>query len=974
MEAKSCKRISVLAVEQIEAANYSICSISKLDYLCHNQQMGDLNQFPSGTVTFLFTDIEGSTRLAQEHPDEMPGLLARHNAILNQSIERYQGVVFRIVGDSFSAAFETAGNALSAALEAQQVLQHEAWMPAPVRVRMGIHTGSAQITEDAQGASYEGYATLALTQRIMSVGHGGQILLSQATHDLVKDRLPDGTELRAMGERRLKDIVRLEHLYQVVAPGLPAEFPPLATLDTINHNLPAQLTSFIGREQELAEAREALASTRLLTFIGPGGTGKTRLSLQVAAGQLSVFRDGVWLIELASLADGTYVLSTIASTFHLRELQGIPLIDSVTDYLRGKELLLILDNCEHLIETCARLSDHFLLTCPKLKIIASSREGLGIRGETIYRVPSMSLPQDFQDLRDGQELMNFEATRLFAERAQKANPDFTLTKDNAPSITRICQRLDGIPLAIELAAARVKMFTAQQIAERLGDRFKLLTGGSRTALPRQQTLRALVDWSYLTLDPLEQYVLRCLAVFSGGWAFEAAESVVGETEALDGLSGLVNKSLVNAEERNVDSRFPAGGTLRYRYLETIRQYAMEKLLESEEAVTVRDRHLAYYLEYARRAEEHFSTAQRSQWLHSLEVEHDNLRSALGWALENNPQAALRMVCSLSIFWLSRSNLTEGCNWCQTAISRAETLPPADPNLDRMRAEAYAALAMISINRGDHRTGQNASQQAVSLARQLEDPYLLARSLNFFGLSSAFLGEEALAFGALHESEAVCRKFDYKDDLAGVLLSLAYITLEIHGPKETEQLQSYLEESLVLSQGSVDPDATVRAEGILARLAFFHGELSEARKHADRMLDLHREMGDHRSVTGHQSEMAHVARRMGNYQEALALYRETLPDWQKIGHRGAVAHQLECMAFIAKAREQGERAVKLMSAAETLRQASSSPRTPQERIEYDQELADLRTGMDEKAFDLLWVEGQSMNMDQAIDLALSKEGE
>jgi predicted ATPase/class 3 adenylate cyclase len=936
--------------------------------------MGYLKQFPSGTVTFLFTDIEGSTRLAQEHPDEMPGLLARHNAILNQSINRYQGAVFRIVGDSFSAAFETAGNALSAALEAQRVLQNEPWVAAPVRVRMGIHTGSAQITEDAQGASYEGYATLALTQRIMSVGHGGQILLSQATCDLVKDRLPEGTELRDMGERRLKDIVRPERLYQVRAPGLPAEFPPLATLDTINHNLPAQLTSFIGREQEIAEAQEALASTRLLTFIGPGGTGKTRLSLQVAAGQLSVFRDGVWLIELAPLADGTYVLSTIASTFHLREAQGIPLIDSLTDYLRGKELLLILDNCEHLIETCARLSDHFLQACPKLKIIASSREGLGIRGETIYRVPSLSLPGDSQDLQEGQELMNFEATRLFAERAQKANPGFTLTKDNAPYVTQICQRLDGIPLAIELAAARVKMFTAQQIAERLGDRFRLLTGGSRTALPRQQTLRALVDWSYLTLDEMEQYVLRCLAVFSAGWTFEAAESVVGEIEALDGLAGLVNKSLVNVEEKEGDPRYPAGGSLRYRYLETIRQYAMEKLLESEEAVTVRDRHLAYFLEYARQAEEHFSTAQRSPWLHRLEDEHDNLRSALGWALENDPQAALRMACSLSIFWLSRSYLTEGCNWCQAAISHAEASPSAGPDLDRMRAEAYAALAMISINRGDHRTGQNASQQAVSLARQLEDSYLLARALNFLGLSSAFLGDEALAFGSLHESEAICRKFDYRDDLAGVLLSLAYITLEIHGPREADQLQSHLKESLVLSQGSVDPDAAVRAEGILARLAFFRGNLHEARIHADRMLDLHREMGDQRSITGHQSEMAHVARRMGNYREALALYRETLPDWQKIGHRGAVAHQLECMAFIAKAQEQGEGAVRLMSVADALRQASSSPRTPQEQIEYDGELAGLRAGMDKKTFDLLWAEGQSMSMEQAIDLAMSNEGE
>lgn len=902
----------------------------------------------------------------------MPGLLARHHAILNQSIETYHGFVFRIVGDSFSAAFDTASDALSAALEAQRKLQTESWSPAPIKVRMGIHTGSAHLRNDppGQGASYEGYGTLALTQRVMSVGHGGQILLSQATHDLVKDRLPEGTEVRDMGERRLKDIFRPERIYQIAAPDLLAEFPPLTTLETFNHNLPAQLTSFIGREQEIAEAQSVFSSTRILTFIGPGGTGKTRLSLQVAAEQIPEFKDGVWLIELAQLTDSNYLLSAIASMFHLRELQGVPLIDTVTDYLRGKQLLLVLDNCEHLIETCAQLSEHFLQACPNLKIITSSREALGIDGETVYRVPSLSLPQDAEDLHDVRhltyDLMRYEATRLFAERAIKANPQFTLTKENAPAVTQICKRLDGIPLAIELAAVRVKLFTPQQIAERLDDRFKLLTGGSRTALPRQQTLRALIDWSYLTLNEMEQDVLRRLAVFSGGWTFDAAESVAGEIEVMDGLSGLVNKSLVNVEEKEGESR--------YRYLETIRQYAMEKLLESGDAVNARNRHLTHFMEYSRRAEENFGTAQRLLWVNRLEMEHDNLRSALGWALESNPESALQMVCSLAVFWLSRSYMSEGCSWCQAAISRAEALSLTGPNMDQTRARAYSALAMLSITRGDHQTGQLAARQAVALAHQLDDPLQLARALDALGISYAFLGDETLAFESLRESEAICRKFGYKDELAGVLQSLAYVTIEMHGPQASEQLQSYLEEILVLSQGSVDPDSAVRTEGILARLAFHRGDLAEARKHADLMLDLHREMGDQLSVTGHQTEMAHVARQIGNFQEALALYRETLPDWQKMGHRGAVAHQLECFAFIAKAREQGERAVKLMSAAEALRLASNSPRTPKERIEYDSELEALRAGMDEKEFHFLWTEGQSMNIEQAVDFALHEHDE
>lgn len=918
---------------------------------------------PAGTVTFLFTDIEGSTKLAQEHPDEMPSLIAQHNEILNESIVAHHGFTFRIVGDSFSASFHTASDALNAALDAQRKLQNESWSPASIKVRMGINTGAAQWKDDPQGQSafYEGYATLALTQRIMSVGHGGQILLSQTTHDLVKDEHDSKTELRDMGEHRLKDIAKPEHLYQVVATDLFSDFPPLTTLATSTHNLPLQLTSFIGRERELTEAKKLLSSTRLLTFIGPGGTGKSRLSLQVAAEQLSKFKDGIWLTELAPLADPTYIISTIASTFHLREVQGVPLSETITNYLRGKHLLLILDNCEHLIEACAKITDQLLHNCPNLKIIASSREALGIDGETVYNVPSLALPS----ARDGRskDWMEYESIRLFIERAIQANSQFTLTGENAPAVAQICERLDGIPLAIELAAARVKLFTPQQIAERLGDRFKLLTGGNRAALPRQQTLHALIDWSYLTLNETEQNVLCQLAVFSGGWTFEAAESVAGAMEAMEGLSGLVNKSLVHVEEQE--------GQSRYHYLETIRQYAMEKLLESGDAVGVRDRHLAHFMELSRRAEGHFKTPQRLAWMNRLESEHDNIRAALGWALDSEPESALEMACLLSTFWMSNNHLTEGCNWCQAAITRAEELLMDRDKIAPTLARAYVVLAILSVNRGEHSTGLIAAKQSVDLARELDDKSILVHALGFVGFSSAFLGDVELAFAALHEAEDICRKMGYRQELAEVLQALTYVTMEVHGSKATEQLQAYMEESLALSQGSMDPESAVRTEGLLARLALFRGDVNEARKHADLMLDRHREMGDQLAVTGHQSEMAHAARQLGNFEEALTLYHETLPDWQKIGHRGAVAHQLECFAFIANAQEQGERAVKLMSAAEALREASNSPRTPQERIEYDNELASLRAGIDEQAFTSLWAEGRSMTMEQAIEYALSE---
>src|SRR6266545_3377885 len=627
---------------------------------------------PSGTVTFLFTDIEGSTQLWEKQPEAMKSALAQHDLILHEAIESNYGHVIKTTGDGIHGVFEKAIGAVNATLAAQHMLQTSEVLKTSevsLRVRMGLHTGEAEL----RAGDYFGQA-LNRAARIMSVGYGGQILLSAVTADLARDHLPANASLLDLGEHRLKDLIRAEHIFQLIAPDLPQEFPALQSLNTLPNNLPLQLTSFIGREREMQEARKLLSSSRLLTFIGPGGTGKTRLALQFAAEQLSEFRDGVWLVELAPLTDPTLFISTIASTLGLREVQGISITNIVLDYLRAKLLLLILDNCEHLVEASAQIADQLLHTCPQLKIIASSREALGLAGETVYRVPSLSLPQDFAQggisaAEDGDGsthyLMRYEATRLFIERATKAEQRFKLTDHNASSIAKICTRLDGIPLAIELAAARVKLFTPEQIAERLDDRFKLLTGGSRTALPRQQTLRALIDWSYQTLNETEQKIFRRLAVFSGGWTFEAAEAVVGESDALEGLLGLVNKSVVTVEEQD--------GQSRYRFLETIRQYAMEKLLESGEAVDARNRHLAHFMEYIRRAEEHFVTAQRPIWLNRLEVEHDNIRSALGWALESDPGSALQMVGSLAVFWLSHSYLSEGCNWCQAAISRAEAL-------------------------------------------------------------------------------------------------------------------------------------------------------------------------------------------------------------------------------------------------------------------------------------------------------------
>jgi predicted ATPase/class 3 adenylate cyclase len=575
------------------------------------QSMDATTSLPTGTVTFLFTDIEGSTQLWEQHPDAMRLALARHDASLTAAIQSNHGHVFKTVGDAFCAAFAMAPDAIDAALAAQRHLH--ALQPSAVpsaaglalKVRIALHTGAAKV----RGGDYFGPA-LNRVARLLAIAHGGQVLLSGATQELVQDDLPPGSSLRDLGRHRLRDLQRPEQVYQLFAPDLPAHFPPLRSLEAFRHNLPVQLTSFIGRKREMAEVKRLLAESRLLTLTGSGGCGKTRLALQVAADLLEEFPEGVWLVELAPLADPGLVPQAVASVLGLREEPGRSLTATLTDALRARSLLLVLDNCEHLLSACAQLVESLLHACPQLRVLASSREGLGIGGEQTYPVPSLSLP-DPQRLPALDELQEYEAVRLFAERAGLSQPRFAVTAANAPSVVQVCRRLDGIPLAIELAAARMKALPVEKIAERLDDCFRLLTGGSRTALPRQQTLRALIDWSYNLLSEPERTLLRRVSVFAGGWTLEAAEAVcAGEAECagappgplpgikawevIDLLTSLVEKSLVMYEEQ--------GGEARYRLLETVRQYARDRLLETGEAAAVRGRHRDWCLALAERAE------------------------------------------------------------------------------------------------------------------------------------------------------------------------------------------------------------------------------------------------------------------------------------------------------------------------------------------------------------------------------------
>jgi predicted ATPase/class 3 adenylate cyclase len=909
-----------------------------------NQSPPPVSQpLPSGTVTFLFTDIEGSTKLWRDHPEAMKRSHARHNEILHQAIESNNGYVFQVVGDAFAAAFHTAGDAVKAAMQAQTELTKEAWGAAVIKVRMGIHTGEAEIKDDGQ---YNGYMTMSRVQRLMSAGHGGQVLVSLASEELIRDDPPENIKLRDLGEHRLKDLIRPKHIFQLVAPNLPSEFPPLKTLQSVRNNLPPALTSFIGRERELAESQEKLASARLLTLIGPGGTGKTRLSLQVASEQIGNFKDGVWLVELAPLSDAALIVSTIASVFNLREVQDIPLINTVMDYLRAKESLLLLDNCEHLVEASAKIVDQLLHECLYLKIIASSREALGINGETVYRVPS---------------LKDDEATRLFVERATKTEPRFHLTKGNASFIAQICSRLDGIPLAIELAAARINLFSPQQIAERLDDRFKLLTGGSRTALPRQQTLRALIDWSYQTLNETEQRALRGLSVFSGGWTFEAAEAVIGESEALDGLAGLVNKSLVNVEERE--------GISRYSFLETIRQYALEKLLVSDEATQTRDKHFEYYFKFANQFSGQVYFERKKKWADLFELENDNLRSALNWGMEHHLLKSVQLLRCMGDFWMAKGYLTEGQEWCDSVIKQLENHLNLNAEVDLARAYAHRVMAILSNNQGRHSFAREHIEKAIPLFQGVGETKELARSLMVLTTASGFSGNMEKAFEAVHEGIRLAREAGHKFELSWGLEVLAQVTFVARGLAAEKEIDVYIQESLALLEEINHPWKTNTAKEYLARRAYIQGDIETARKYANELIADFQESGAILLAINFKSEMAHGLRQMGHLNEAYPIYCETIIAYQDFGHRGAVAHQLECFAFIAIAQEQGERAVKLLGTAEALREVSNSRMTPQERIEYEKQITSLRAGMDAGMFTSRWAEGRAMTMDAAIEYAL-----
>ena len=870
--------------------------------------MADL---PNGALTFLFTDVEGSTRLWETEPAAMSTALARHDALVRRAIEQHDGHIFMTAGDAFCAAFPNPRGALAAACDAQGLLMAEPWVePVKIKARMALHAGVVEVRD----SRYFGQP-LNRVARLLAAGHGGQILLSASAAQLLRGDLPDGAALRDMGERRLKDLIRGERIYQLVTPDLQADFPPLKTLDARAQNLPIQATSFVGREQEMEAIKRLLRSSRLVTLTGPGGAGKTRLSLQVAADVVDGFADGVWFVELAPLADSRLVAQAAATALGVKEIPGEPVLDTLVDNCRDKDLLLILDNCEHVVLASAGLCEALLSACPGVRILVSSRELLRIAGEAAYRMPSLSLP-DPKAVPRADVLSRYAAVRLFVERARAVQPHFSVDDTNAAAIAAVCRHLDGIPLALELAAARIRSMSVEELNRRIDKRFNILTGGSRTALPRQQTLRALIDWSYDLLAPAERTVLARLAIFVGGWTLRAAETVcaleaIGEEDVLDHLASLVDKSLVVAEERN--------GATRYRMLETMREYARERYQAAGEADAIALRHLAFFLALVEEAEPGLVGPRQGEWLEQLDFERENILAAHA-ACDRLPDGAmmgLRLVHATKRYWVSRGQLGLG---------------------KRVTAEA------LDRNGADVR----------NLAR--------CRALFAAGQFGCFMGDYVDARAHLEESLPIAREVGADALIASITSTLALAAL---GQDDQRAARGYFEQAIMLSRNSGNRRELAVSLNGLAQIERMEGALEAAAARYDQALAIARELGDRETEAIVLLNLALVAIGRRDGMRARPIVEEVLVISSETQSRSTGQCALDVCAALAAVRSEWARAARFLGAVETQASEGGYHRDPADTAFFAPLIAQARDHLGLPSFERAEAEGRTLAYEDAI---------
>lgn len=816
-----------------------------------------ISRLPSGRLTFLFTDIEGSTRLLQRLGDSYVPLLDDHNRILREAIAAHGGFEVRPIGDAIFAVFPDPGDAVRAVLAAQLALRAHRWPPeVDCRVRMGLHTGVATSTGD----DYIGLA-VHTASRISDAGHGGQILLSSETAGLAADTLPEGTELHDLGTHRLRDIIEPQRIFEVHHPDLPEVDAPLRTLSARPNNLPVQLTSFIGRDKEMTDLKALLLSgTRVITLVGPGGCGKTRLSVEVASELLGDYPDGVWFVELAEVSSDALVVQAVAAALGIQEEPGRELGQTLTSRLEGSHALLVLDNCEHVVWGAAELASWVLQTCPGVQVLATSREPLSVAGETTWVVPPLSVPQN------GHLTERADAVRLFVDRAQAVNPRLELTPESTELVGEICRRLDGIPLALELAAARMDVLSLGQISERLDNRFKLLTRGSRTAMPRQQTLRALVDWSFDLLGPHEQVLLCRLAVFAGGFTLEAAEAVgagdpVEDEDVLDALAGLVRRSLVQVDD--------ADGDHRYRLLETIRQYGLEKLEARGEALDVRGRHRRWLADFAASTRDIDFTSTGAAIHDRLELEAGNIRVALesGLADPGGVAEALQICADLGYFWWLRGHISEGETWIAAVLSKAGNEDPVP------RGFTIVWRALLAIQGFDFDTALPLLHEALAVGEEHGNDLLKARALTWLTTSMAVLGRAEEAREFLTQRLAGGDDMIEEPERAGWLYLLGSV-YQLLGDRDASRRA--LDEAIEIGRRVRGSYVLGRALPTAAGRALDRGDATLARELYTEALHMARETNDRVALARCLVYFAEASTELGDFETAESHLREATP--------------------------------------------------------------------------------------------------
>jgi predicted ATPase/class 3 adenylate cyclase len=909
---------------------------------------------PNETLTFLYTDIEGSTRLWQRHRQAMPGVIARHDALLREVVTAHGGAVFRTMGDAVCAVFRTGTDAVQAALDGQRAIRAERWAEGiDLRVRMAIHTGSAE----QRDGDYAGH-TLNRVARLVAAGHGGQILVSGITRDLILDELPVEIVLRDLGVHQLRDLERPEHIFQVQVDGVLPEFPPLRTVRSTATNLPGQTTSFVGREVEAEQISTMLQDEkiRLVSLLGPGGTGKTRLALHTGARLLEEYRNGVFYVPLAPITDPLLVAPAIADALGIRETEDKSIDQRLAEHLRDSHMLLILDNFEQVADAAPLIAD-LLASAPQLTVLITSRTVLHLAAEHEFHVPPLAVPDPARHY-DAESLGQYDAVALFIQRAQAINRDFTVTSANAPAVAEICYRLDGLPLAIELAAARIRLFPPEALLRLLTRSLSVLTGGARDLPARQRTLRGTIDWSYSLLSAEEQLLFSRLAVFVGGCTLDAAEEVCnleGDLNVLGGLASLVEQSLLRQE--GVEEP-------RFTMLETVREYALEQLEASGATDDLRGRHAAWYAELLRNAPDLVTDLAAVVYaLPFLFAERDNLRAVLRWHLDRRDWAGFTtLLRPLSVFWFAQGQWTEALSWTEGVL----------PTMPDSRTSARASLLFVAgfflFRVGKYEKAATLLEESVGILRELDQVRELSTALYMLGELTATRGQGARARPIIEEALAVANQVE-NDKTAPMALTFLGILSREQG--DYAGAHQYMEKALdVASRLGHESYSAIALNG-LGDLARIQGHDDAAESFYLRSAELSTQIGLVFPRAGLLHNRAYIAHHRGDDEAARAGFKEALDLFRELGDPRGVA---ECVAGMAVLDAEGhpQRAARLLAAAFSTAESMGTRLSSSNQTEYDAAMAVIHAHLDGADFQSAWAEGRAMSLDDAVAYAVGPE--